>query len=161
MKLRMNEVNASFWKRVIAYIIDAIIINIIIIWPFQKVIVRLSVDFQSNNIMQVYNYISSNQEAIRATLPEMAILFVIVSLLTIAYWAILEYKLRQSIGKMILNIYVKSDEKTLTLSQCIIRNISKISGILLLIDCIGIIGNRQRFLERISKTRVIEKRFTI
>lgn len=157
----MNEVNASFWKRVIAYIIDAIIINIIIIWPFQKTIMRLSLGFQSNNILQVYNYISSNQEAVRATLPEMAILFVIVSILTIAYWAILEYKLRQSIGKMLLNIYVKSDEKTLTLQQCIIRNVSKISGLLLLTDCIGIIGNKQRFLERLSKTRVVEKRFTI
>jgi uncharacterized RDD family membrane protein YckC len=85
----------------------------------------------------------------------------IIAALTVAYWAALEYKARQSIGKMIMKIYIKSDEKMLTLGQCIIRNISKISGILLLIDIIGIALNGQRFLERATKTRVVEKRFSI
>ncbi|MEM4245350.1 MAG: RDD family protein [Candidatus Nanoarchaeia archaeon] len=159
MKLRMNEVNANFWKRVLAYIIDAVIVNVIIIWPFQKTLTELTSAYQDQNLLKYMTAI--NEEALRNALPQLGLLFVIISLLTIAYWALLEHKFGQSIGKMIMKIYVKSDEKILTLWQCVVRNISKISGILLIIDCIGIISNNQRYLERVSKTKVIEKRFTI
>jgi len=158
MKLSVNEVNASLWKRVLAYIIDAAIINIIVVWPFQKSIDKLTGGF---SIIESYKFINQNTEIAKSNFPALIMLFSIISVLTIAYWAILEYKTGQTIGKMLMKIYVKSDKKILTLGQSIARNISKISGILLLIDCIGIIGNKQRFLERISNTRVVEKRFTI
>lgn len=160
MKLRMNEVQAPFWKRLLAYVIDAVITNIVVIWPFQGTIKQVSGDLEFNNIVGAYKYINTS-ESIRSSLPALTILFVIIAVLTVAYWAILEYKTRQSIGKMLLKIYVKSDEKELTMKQCIARNISKISGLLLIIDSVGIISNNQRFLERASKTRVIEKRLMI
>jgi uncharacterized RDD family membrane protein YckC len=162
MKFRINEVNANFWKRALAFIIDSIIINIIIVWPFDKTITKISEGFNTNDIIGTYKYLNSNSDLIKNSLPELSILFLVMAVLTVAYWAILEYKTKQSIGKMVLNIQVKSDDKELTLGQCVARNISKISGILLVIDCIGFIGGgRQRFLERISGTRVVEKRFMI
>ncbi len=158
--MKLNEVDASFWKRIIAYLVDIIIVDIIVVWPFQKTMDKFTSGF-GGNIFATYKYVSSNPELIRGMLPSLALLFFITSLLTIAYWAVLEYKTRQSIGKMLMKISVKSENKLLTLKQCIVRNISKISGILLVIDCIGLIGSPQRYLERVSNTRVVEKRFTL
>lgn len=158
MKLRVNEENAKLWKRALAYIIDAIIVNIIIIWPFQKTLDRL---MDTSNTLSVYSYLKANSEVVKNLFPEITILFIIIAALTIAYWATLEYITGQSIGKMIMKVYVKSDGNKLKLGGCIVRNISKISGLLLIIDCIGLISNNQRFLERLTKTRVVEKRFTI
>ncbi|MFH1211063.1 MAG: RDD family protein [archaeon] len=162
MKLRMNEVNAKFWKRVLAYIIDAIIVNIIIVWPFEGTIKKISEGFNTGNFISVYKYLNANPDFVRNMLPELGIIFIVIAVLTIAYWTILEYKTKQTIGKMIMNIQVKSERKELTIGQCVARSISKISGILLLIDCIGLIGGGgQRFLEKASGTRVIEKRFML
>ncbi len=158
--MKLNEVDTSFWKRFIAYLVDIIIVDIIVAWPFQKTIDNFTSGF-SSNVFAVYTSLNSNPDFISSMLPSLALLFLITSLLTIAYWAVLEYKTKQSIGKMLMRITVKSDYKLLTLNQCIVRNISKISGILLLIDCIGLIGSHQRFLERLSNTRVVEKRFTL
>ena len=73
------------------------------------------------------------------------------------YWIILEYKVRQSIGKYIMNIYVTSTTKNLGFSQVIIRNITKISLPLLILDVLYMINNKgQRYTEKLSNTKVIE-----
>jgi len=73
----------------------------------------------------------------------------------ILYFSLMEYKLEQTIGKFITNIKVKTKGK-LRFKQALIRNLSKASTIVLLIDSIPIIfkNKKQRYLERLSKTEV-------
>ena len=88
----------------------------------------------------------------------MASLIIIV--LQLFYFTILEYKLQQTIGKTLLNLYVKSTiNNELTFIQVLLRNITKPFGIILLIDVIYMIykkGN-QRLFEVLSNTQVVEK----
>jgi len=82
-------------------------------------------------------------------------------IIIVLYWSVLEWKIGQSLGKYIMHIYVKTTIRKSKLKywQCFIRNLSKISSLLLVLDCIFFIWSKnQRFLERLSKTIVVEKR---
>ena len=142
MKSKKIVSPVKLWKRVIAYIIDVIIINIIIIYPFKKYFGNLEEDLFFN----VFN-------------SELALAVLFICVLTVLYWAVMEYTLNQSTGKAFMNIYVRSTNKQkLSFWQCVLRNISKVSTLLLFIDSLGIIfkRNHQRFLEKLSKTEVID-----
>ena len=82
----------------------------------------------------------------------------IILCLNLIYWVTLDYMLRQSIGKALLNIYVRSTEKELKLWQCIVRNIPKLSLILLFLDSFGVLfrNEYQRYFEKLSKTEVVD-----
>ena len=82
----------------------------------------------------------------------------IVGILTVLYWGVFEYKLKQSPGKMLLKIYVSPTDKNLTFSHAVIRNLSKLSGLLLLIDCLYMVFKKtnQRYLETIANTEVLK-----
>ena len=81
-------------RRVLAYIIDLLIVEIIILSPLKNKIDinSLLVSIQSNNLILI-GFLSA--------------------VLSIMYWVILEYKLRQTIGGMIMKIKVKSEKKNL------------------------------------------------
>ena len=82
----------------------------------------------------------------------------IVSILTILYWTILEYKIQQTIGKALMNLYVQSRTKKLSFTQILLRNITKISAPLLILDTIYMFKTKTlRFTEILSNTYVIEK----
>ena len=80
-------------------------------------------------------------------------------ILTIAYYSILEFKLRQTIGKMLLGIKVMSKKANFKYSQTLIRNISKPISILFIFDVIYLLVKKQnqRFFEKISDTVVIRQ----
>ena len=77
--------------------------------------------------------------------------------LTLIYWSLSEYIFYQSPGKFAFNIYVRSKEKELKFWQCLIRNVTKISLILLFLDSLKVILKKdyQRYFEKISKTEVV------
>lgn len=142
MKLKKIVAPVKLWKRVVAYIIDIIIVNIIIVYPFMNFLGN----FENDSFLREFSY-------------EILSVFFIISILIILYWAFLEYFLRQSVGKALMNIHIRSTEKQeLKFWQCFVRNLSKISTLLLLIDSLGIIfkGDYQRFLEKLSKTEVVD-----
>lgn len=153
MKLGINEAHASYFKRAVAYLIDALIIDLVIFLPLQKTIEKLETNVGSALLFNI--------DKVKGILPELSIIFFATAIITIAYWSLLEYYNKQSIGKAAMGIYVRSEEKSLSLKQCIVRNLSKFSLILLLIDCIGLFSDRRRFLEKISNTLVVEKRFKL
>ncbi len=141
MKLKKIVAPVKLWKRVAAYFIDVIIVNLIIVYPFK--------DFFGNFEEDLF---------FKEFSSEILMAFLIISLLTILYWAVLEYFLKQSVGKSLMNIYVRSTENELNFWPCVLRNLSKVSTLLLLIDSLGIIFKKdyQRFLERLSKTEVVD-----
>ena len=80
-----------------------------------------------------------------------------MGILTILYWAVLEYKLGQTPGKMLMKIRVRSLNAQLTFKQCIFRNITKLSFLLLLLDTLYTFkSGNQRFFDTLAQTQVIE-----
>ena len=141
MKLKKIVAPVKLWKRVFAYIIDAVIVNLIIVYPFKG--------FFGNFDEDIF---------VKEFGSDIFMVILIISVLTILYWAVLEYFLKQSIGKSLLNIYIRSTEKELNFWQCIVRNLSKVSALILFIDCLRIIfkSEYQRYLEKLSKTEVVD-----
>src|SRR3989344_7730122 len=108
-------VPANIWKRIGAFVIDLLIIDFIIS-PFTKVLENIIpiADFR-----KLENYLSSNMQVSNA----MIFVTFAIGIISLLYFAILEYKYKQTIGKMIFKIYIASEDKELRLSQCIIRSL--------------------------------------
>jgi uncharacterized RDD family membrane protein YckC len=133
----MKKEVASFTRRILAYIIDVLIINTLILKPFN-----------------LFSRTGFNLQISRETI----IIGFSTAMLTLLYWALLEFTVRQSIGKIITRIYVSSLKKQLTLYQCIMRNITKIVTPILIIDVLYALINKthQRYFEKISNTEVLQ-----
>ncbi|MAG52969.1 MAG: hypothetical protein CMH62_03335 [Nanoarchaeota archaeon] len=134
----------SHWKRFASFLIDSILLNVIITKPLSSIL--------ENNIPQKIT------DLLTFDFKNLFLITLLISLINLSYWVILEYKIQQTIGGLIFNIYVKSQNNKLTFSQIFIRNLTKISSILLIIDVISIFTSkkRQRFTERFTKTITIE-----
>ncbi len=131
---------APLWRRVLAYFIDTIVITIIV-YPLYQF---------TENRPSIFKISMMTSEMILAT--------IIIAVLIILYFVIMEYFLGQTIGKMLLKIKVISFIKQLTFKQCLIRNLSKFSSFLLLLDSLFFLKTiHYRYLELISQTEVIRK----
>ena len=106
---------ASIWKRAIAFIIDLLIIEFIIALPFRGIFTRM---IPAGSLKETYSYLQSHP----GVSTKMNMVMVVIGLLALLYFAILEIKIQQTIGKMFMNIYVKSMTKRLTFWQCLVRN---------------------------------------
>ena len=129
-------------KRIIAYLLDILIINVIIILPF-------------NSVLKPYTEIKDGLFSFKQDFTLTITIFIIM-LLTLLYFAILEYKVRQTIGKMVVGLYVSSNKPTF--NRILIRNIAKPFFILLIVDTIYLLIKRtnKRFTEVLSQTEVRE-----
>src|SRR3989338_5326666 len=121
----MRYGTASNWRRFGSFLMDSLILTVIITKPLSDILETkvpktltdfVNIDFQG-----------------------LAVLILLISLINILYWVILEYKVQQTLGGLIFHIQAKSEKAKLTLNQVIIRNLTKASSILLLIDSISII----------------------
>ena len=150
LKLNMPQMPASLWKRASAYLIDVFIINFVVIFPFKEMI-RID---SGASFRETYTYLSSAPELSY----KLFLVFVAIGALTILYWAVFEYRLKQSIGKMLMHISVKSVNGNLSFRYAVIRNLSKVSSLLLAFDVIYMLYKKsnRRYLEVVSKTEVVE-----
>ncbi len=92
-------------------------------------------------------------------MPSLLINFpVFAGLIQVFYSAICEYNNRQTFGKMLLDLKVEGLRGGLSLHETIIRNFSKIHGLLVLLDVIVGMATRgdprQRYLDRVADTTV-------
>lgn len=161
LKLKVSLFPAPLWKRVFAYVIDTFIINLIIVMPFQKPLEELGKGLAEKSFFEAYKALL--QTDLQAMMPKIFFIFTVISLLSVLYWAVLEYKIGQSVGKILFNIYVKSQTERLTFGQCFLRNITKVSTPLLILDAAYMILTKgyQRYFEKISRTIVVEQRYTL
>ncbi len=142
MGLKKKKI-ASLWKRILAYIIDIIIINIIIVGPFLPILNSLNINFTLKHIN---------------TILFIFLVIFVIALISIFYWSILEYKIKQSVGSLLFNLEVNSKFKKLKFWQCFVSNISKPFSIIFILDLIYFLFNKkQRYFEMLSKTELIEK----
>lgn len=141
---------APLWKRVCAYLIDALIISVVVVLPLSKL-------YDKTNLTA-----SSWRDALFLMQQGLTFKTIIVSLaiaiITILYWTLLEYKTHQTPGKMLLNIKVISAREQLAFSQCLLRNLTKFSTVLLFLDTLYMIkAKHRRFCDTLADTFVVEK----
>jgi hypothetical protein len=148
---------ALVWKRLLAFVADLLIINLIIFFPFRRIIQRAVPEFSSYS--EAYSFLSSNQ-SYTATLT---IVSLIMALFALLYFVLIEYKLGQTPGKMLLNISITGETKVLSFWQFVVRSLFIIPVfpfiLLWVIDPLFLFFTKtnQRLSEVLSKTRTVEK----
>jgi uncharacterized RDD family membrane protein YckC len=146
-----SELDMNHWLfRFLAFVIDSIIIGIpaYIIYFIVQGMLWPSYSF--------YGYYVSYAPWYGSLL-----LFLILGVLQVLYFAFMESSSGATLGKKILGFKVQMvDGSKLTFNQALIRNISKIYGLFLLLDwIIGIAtpgsDRRQKYFDRMAKTTVV------
>ena len=147
---------ALIWKRIAAFFIDIVIINLVVLIPFRSLF---------KNIMPK-NYSFSEAYAILSSASYsgyITAISIIVSIFIILYFFILERKMAQTIGKKLMNLYVVSDTGHMKTWQVLVRNLAFLPIfpliLLWLLDPLFMFFSKsnQRLTEVLSRTRVVEK----
>ncbi len=148
VKLVTRAIPAAFWKRVLAYLVDFLAINLVIVFPF-----RSQLEKYSNNAI-LFTKIQD---------PTLAVITLLVILLSFGYFILLEYKIGQTLGKALLKLTVTSKKEALTFKQVLVRNLTKPFPLALVIDSAYMFLTRtnQRLFEKFSSTEVVENQWTI
>lgn len=133
---------AGNWKRVFALLIDLAVVDLIITRPLSGLI--------SGKIDEISDLLNFSFELVVVSFA--------IGLLGVFYWAILEYKIGQTLGALIFKLRAKGINKSMSFSQAFLRNITKMSVVLLLIDSVNILFSekKQRYFEVLSKTVTLE-----
>ena len=144
-RLLRRETPAPFWKRVVAYLIDSLVLALILLplEPFEASYFSFR-EFLSQFSSTVFTF-------------QFIVAVVLIVALTLSYWVFLEYKFHQTLGKYLLGLYVRSEGKLLTMKHCLLRNLTKLSSLLLLLDILYMLfkGTNQRYSETLAKTEVV------
>ena len=135
-KKRTFSNQAPIWKRVASFVIDLLILQFIVLGPFAGTLQNklTSGDFQSN-----YEFLITNPEVING----LSGLFFAIFIFIFAYFVIFEFKLKQTPGKILLNLYLKPvDKDKITFLKVIVRNLAAIPvfplSILWIVDPCGV-----------------------
>lgn len=139
-----QEFDINHWVlRIVAFIIDSIIISIV-----AYIILDLWLSTGGN-----FSYAGAYYWT----------LLFIVGIIELIYFTILDASWGATIGKRVLGLQVQmKDGKKVTFDKAFIRNISKIFGVLLLLDWIfGLLtpgaDHRQKYFDRIAGTTVVKR----
>lgn len=147
-KIKKEDIKpASLTRRTLAYIIDSLIISIIVMYPFQNYLTKINRELNFRDIF------------VTRLSTDLYMIFFTIAILSLLYFSLFEFYLKQTIGKMILRIRVISTKKGFSFLQALLRNISKVVDILLVIDIIFLLlsKEKERLFGKLSYTRVIEK----
>lgn len=154
-KIKTMKGPAMPYKRILAFMIDFMILNFTVLFPFKSLfegMVPEDLGFsESLDIMS-----STDMSGLIMSVTFFA------SILMILYFTILEKKLGQSIGKILLNIRVESELKEKKLWQYLVRNLFLIPLfpfiLLWILDPLFMLfsKDKKRLSEVLSKTKVVE-----
>ena len=154
MRIKKEAVPASILKRIIAFILDILILNIIVIMPFSGLLRGM---VPSGDFNEMYKIAAENMDSLM-------LLFFFIGLLALLYFSLLEWKLGQSIGKMLVNVKVVAvDGSSPVFWQCLGRSLFVFPFLpfilLWIIDPISIYLNprKQRLSEFLTKTMVVDE----
>src|SRR3989344_7487246 len=151
----MKKRDVYFWRRSLAFLIDIFIIGLLTS-PLQGLInKRILIPKDLPGLIEFFN----NPNILEEHRNFLLLISLLIFLIALAYWSILESTLRQSLGKMVVNIKVESKN----FLQCVIRNLSKallffdMLFFIFLIDIIYMRINKEhlRLFEKLSKTREV------
>jgi len=146
---------ALLWKRIAAFLIDLLVLCLFVFIPFRGVFAG---SLEEASFLESLKNITSNEEIIKEFIPY----YIAMSLLAFLYFFMLENKMRQTIGKKIMNLYVASNGKEMKKWQVFVRNLMFIPvfpfDLLVIIDPLFMLfrSSNQRLSEILSRTRVVE-----
>ena len=147
---------ALIWKRIAAFFIDIIIVNLVVLFPFRKLFQNIVP--KDYSFSEAYKLLSSSADY---TSFITSVSFV-MSILVILYFFMLERKMNQTIGKRLMNIYIVSDSNNLKAWQLLARSIVFIPifpfVLLWILDPLFMFFTKtnQRLTEILGKTKVVE-----
>lgn len=151
---------ASIVRRLIAFIIDLFIIDAVIVGPFRNILA--SVIPQTTSISGLKSLIGANN----AVMAQIGGIMLAISILTLLYFSLMQSIVSQTVGMMMLNIFVIRAEKKISKPgfwQCIIRNAFILPFfpffVLWLTEPLFLLfsRSRMRMLEVLSKTATVEE----
>lgn len=148
---------ALLWKRVAAFLIDIAVLNLLVLFPFRKLFEDILPKNYSFTEAYMFLATSADYEGFIKSVS------FVMSLLAIFYFFLMESRMKQTIGKMLMKIYVVSDNKEPKAWQMIVRNLVFIPIfpfiILWILDPLFMFFTKtnQRLSEILSRTRVVEK----
>ena len=108
---------ALLWKRIAAFFVDMIIINLVVLFPFRSLFQDIVP--KDYSFSEAYKFLSTSTNY---TGFITSVSF-IMSILIILYFLMLEGKMNQTIGKALMGVYVISDSSTLKSWQLLTRNL--------------------------------------
>jgi len=145
---------ASILKRAAAFFIDLLIINVIVLFPFDSVFEKF---IPNDSFSETFEFLSGNADS-----TSIKAIIISASIVTILYFVIFEKKLKQTPGKMLFKLYVEGQGKDLKYWQLFARSVFLIPSfpfvLLWLIDPIVMLFTKenQRLSEILSRTKVVE-----
>ena len=160
IKIRRGKIftaQASILKRALAFIVDILIIDFFILFPFKGAFEKIMPE--TGSFSKTLDFLSSNPEHSAS----ITIIVLAAAFLAILYFMILEKKIGQTIGKMMFSLYVESQAKELKYWQLFVRSMFLIPVfpfvLLWVIDPVVMFFTKenQRLSEILSRTKVVEK----
>ncbi|MBU0758018.1 MAG: RDD family protein [Nanoarchaeota archaeon] len=160
-KKRVFEVNAGIGKRLMAFGIDLLAVLLVASPLINSVKKFIPIPDDPAGFAQTFDYMNdllTGNPDILAKVSEINMLVMIVAFL---YFVFFEYKLGQTIGKMVLGLYVvpleNQNKKTkLTFWQCIIRNLFVVANFIIVVDMVYFALRNIRLSDQFAKTKVVE-----
>ena len=151
--MKNKLVKARALKRLMAFLVDIILLNFIVAAPFRGL---LSGMMPEGDFNQVFNALTNNPDLVY----QFNLIYIIIGVLAFIYFTLSEFKLQQSLGKMLFGLYVVGTEKRPSLLQVAVRNIFLIPVfpfiLLIIVDPILLMFTHRRLSDIIAKTDVVE-----
>jgi uncharacterized RDD family membrane protein YckC len=141
--------NVGIGRRMLAFIIDLLLINIIVFAPFRGVLLK---------VIPSSSFIFSIDDP---SLYIIQSIINIIMMLSFFYFVLLEFTIGQTVGKILLNLKVIGTDKKISFFQCMLRSLFLFPLFPMLIFMIDIIymfffsKTKQRLSEHLSKTMVV------
>lgn len=155
LKKRSFKGPASIWKRLFAFVLDLLLVDLVCGYPFRRILSRI---IPKGSYIEVYQFLVNNP-GLKSTLLMMSISLGFIAML---YFSILEYYTGQTVGKILANIKVESDTKKLAFWQCLVGSLFLIPIfpliLLWIIDPLWLLytkGNK-RLSDVFARTKVVE-----
>ena len=148
---------ALIWKRIAAFFIDMLIINLVILFPFRALFQNIIP--KDYSFSEAYRFLSTSAGY---TSYVNLVSFVMAGLI-IFYFLMMEKTMQQTIGKKLMKIYVTSNSNDLKTWQILTRNLVFIPifpfVLLWILDPLFMFFTKtnQRLTESLSKTKVVEE----
>ena len=155
MPKKTIEEMPSILKRILAFVIDLLIVNLVLLYPFKGVLESL---MPKRGFIESFEYVTTHPEVAAG----LELVTFMATIIIVLYFVISEYKLGQTLGKMLMGMRVVSLTKKLGFWQCVLRAFFVIPFfpfyILWLLDPVFALFNKkqQRFMEWVSKTRTVQ-----
>jgi len=148
---------ASISRRILAFLVDIVILNFIILFPFNSLISRiLPIDLS-------YSELSVYMQSNSSVLLLLTITFAVIGLIIMFYFSYFEYKIKQTPGKMIFGLYIVA-EKDISflnyfLSNLVFLFITPYIIILWIVEFVYMIMSpkNQTLLQKLNKIMVVQR----